>query len=151
MGDMWKADEDIHRMMRDLVASHHPDLALVVDEILVVFTEKGGKSTVPGSASRVSDTTNLVGGTKYKFMITLPADKWEHELGAKEREILLNHHLFSCRVDDDPNSADLKCYIVKPDVVAFSENVEIYGPRAMFAPKDEEPPQKSGPISDEES
>lgn len=138
MGDIWKASEDVHSMMRELVGKHHPDLALVVDEIIVVFTEKGGKATVPGSASRVSPWMNLIGGTTYKFMIVLPADKWEHEMTSREREILLNHHLFSCRVDEDPNSAELKIYMARPDVIAFAENVEIYGASAMFAPKPEE-------------
>lgn len=138
MGDIWKANEEIHETMRELVGKHHPDLALVVDEILIVFMEKGGKATVPGSAGRVSPMMNLVGGTSYKFMIVLPADKWEHEMTSREREILLNHHLFSCRVDEDPNSAELKFYMARPDVIAFAENVEIYGQSAMFAPKPEE-------------
>lgn len=138
MGDIWKANEEIHETMRELVGKHHPDLALVVDEILIVFMEKGGKATVPGSASRVSPMMNLVGGTSYKFMIVLPADKWEHEMTSREREILLNHHLFSCRVDEEPITAELKFYMARPDVIAFAENVEIYGQSAMFAPKPEE-------------
>ena len=150
MGDIWKANEEIHETMRELVGKYHPDLALVVDEILIVFTEKGGKVTVPGSASRVSPMMNLVGGTSYKFMIVLPADKWEHEMTSREREILLNHHLFSCRVDEDPNSADLKCYMARPDVIAFAENVEIYGQSAMFAPKPEEDKDPQASSSNEE-
>lgn len=138
MGDVWKANDEIHEMMRELVGQYHPDLALVVDEIIVVFTEKGNKAVVQGSASRVSPIMNIVGGTTYKFMIVLPADKWEHEMTSREREILLNHHLFSCRVDEDPSSGELKCYMAKPDVIAFAENVEIYGEAAMFSPKPDE-------------
>ncbi len=147
MGDIWKASEEIHDMMKELVGKYHPDLALVVDEIIVVFTEKAGKATVPGSASRVSPWMNIVGNTSYKFMIVLPADKWEHEMTTLEHEILLNHHLFSCRVDEDPNTADLKFSMARPDVIAFSENVEIYGERAMFSPKAEE---DKNPLSSEE-
>jgi hypothetical protein len=138
MGEIWKANEEVHDLMRELVGKYHPDLALVVDEIIVVFTEKGNKAVVQGSASRVSPWMNLFGGTSYKFMIVLPADKWENEMTSKEREILLNHHLFSCRAEEDPNSGDIKCSMAKPDVIAFAENVEIYGQAAMFSPKQEE-------------
>ncbi len=138
MGEIWKASDDIHDMMRELVGKYHPDLALVVDEILIVFTEKGNKATVQGSASRVSPYMNIVGGTSFKFMIVLPADKWENEMTSREREILLNHHLFSCRAEEDPNSGEIKCSMAKPDVIAFAENVEIYGAAAMFSPKPEE-------------
>ena len=145
MGEVWKANEDIHEMMRELVGKYHPDLALVVDEIIIVFTEKGNKAVVQGSASRVSPMMNIVGGTNYKFMIVLPADKWEQEMTSREREILLNHHLFSCRTDEDPNTGEPKCYMARPDVVAFAENVEIYGEAAMFSPKSDEEDDSKDP------
>ena len=42
--DIWKANTDIHDKLKGLIGQNHPDLALVSDEIVVVFREKAGKS-----------------------------------------------------------------------------------------------------------
>jgi hypothetical protein len=138
MGDSWKAADDVYEIMKGLVASNHPDLALVVDEIIIVFNEKARKSggnTVYGNAGRVGKMTNVIGGTDYKFILTLGADTWETELSSRQRKALLDHLLCMCRCDEDPSSGELKCYNVRPDIMAFRENVERYG---MWFPKEHE-------------
>ena len=133
MGDMWKADDDVHDRVRNLVGQNHPDLALIVDEIVVVFKDKASKGNpVPGVARKVSPMQNVLGGTSYKFMLEIGADVWEQNMTAKEREALLDHLLCACRCEEDPKSGDLKCTIARPDISAYRDNIERYG---MWFPK----------------
>lgn len=138
MADLWKANDDIHKKMLELIGQNHPDLALVSDEIVVVFKEKAGKSggqVVLGNSKKVAALANAIGDTDFKFVLELAADQWEHELTSRQREALLDHLLTACRCEEDPKSGDLKCTVAKPDIQAFRENVERYG---MWFPKEEE-------------
>ena len=134
--EVWKANSDVHNKIKELVGQHHPDLALVVDEIVVVFREKAGKSggkVVLGSSKKVAAIANAIGGTDYKFVLEVASDLWEHELTSKQREALLDHLLTACRCEEDPKSGDIKCSVAKPDIMAFRENIDRYG---MWFPKD---------------
>ena len=139
--DFWKANKEIQQQMLDLIGQNHPDLALVSDEIIVVFRDKAGKSggqVVLGNSKKVAPLANALGNTDYKFVLELAADQWEQELTSKQRKALLDHLLTACRCEEDPKSGDLKCTIAKPDIMAFRENIERYG---MWFPKeDDEPP-----------
>lgn len=146
--EVWKANEDIHTKMRELVGQHHPDLALVVDEIVVVFREKAGKSggqVVLGNSKKVAPIANAIGGTDYKFVLELASDQWEHELTSKQREALLDHLLTACRCEEDPKSGDLKCSVAKPDISAFRENIDRYG---MWFPKEDEEEDSASPVEE---
>lgn len=137
MADLWKAGEDVHGLMRKLVAKNHPDLALVVDEIVVIFRDRAGKSggrVTLGKTQRVSPMANALGATSYKFLIELAADQWENELDSAKQEALLDHLLCSCRTEEDPKTGEPKCSIANPDISAFRDNIERYG---MWFPKDE--------------
>lgn len=139
--EMWKASNEVHQMLRELVGQNHPDLAILigatrdVDEIQIIFKEKsrkaGGKVDL-GAVRRVSPVANALGNTNYKFVIELPADVWEHDLDSKQREALLDYHLCACRCEED-KSGEMKCSKAKPDFIAFRENLERYG---MWFPKD---------------
>lgn len=145
--EFWKANDEIHATLKELIGKYHPDLALVSDEIVAVFREKAGKSggqVVLGSSKKVAAIANAIGNTAYKFVLELAADQWEHELTSKQREALLDHLLTACRCEEDPKSGDFKCTVAKPDIMAFRENVERYG---MWFPKDEEE-EDSSPVED---
>jgi len=136
--DFWKANDEVHDLMMELVANHHPDLALVVEEIVVVFREKAGKTggrVVLGSPSKVSAKANAMADTEYKFMLEIAADQWEHNLTSKQREALLDSLLCACRCEEDPKSGEIKCTVAKPDIMAFRENIDRYG---MWFPKDDD-------------
>jgi hypothetical protein len=135
--EFWKANDEIHEKMKELVANNHPDLALVVDEIVVVFREKAGKAggqVVLGNSKKVAPIANAIGNTDYKFVLELASDQWEQELTSKQREALLDHLLTACRCEEDPKSGDIKCTVARPDIMAFRENIERYG---MWFPKEE--------------
>ena len=146
--DIWKANDEVHAKMKELVANNHPDLALVVDEIVVVFREKAGKSggqVVLGNSKKVAPIANAIGNTDYKFVLEVAADQWEHELTSKQREALLDHLLTACRCEEDPKSGDLKCTVAKPDIMAFRENVERYG---MWFPVEEAEEEGPSPVEE---
>lgn len=146
--EIWKASDDIHDKMRELIGKYHPDLALVSDEIVVVFREKAGKSggqVVLGNSKKVAPIANAIGGTDYKFVLELASDQWEQELTGKQREALLDHLLTACRCEEDPKSGDLKCTVAKPDISAFRENIDRYG---MWFPKEEDEEESSSPVED---
>ena len=147
--EIWKANDEVHATVRTLVATHHPDLALVVDEIVVVFREKAGKSggqVILGSSKKVQALANALNNTSYKFVMEVAADQWEHELGSKQREALIDHLLTACRCEEDPKTGNLKCTVAKPDIMAFRENIERYG---MWFPRDD-PDEPNAPSPVEE-
>jgi len=144
--EYWKAPKDIHDKVKTLVASNHPDLVMVVDEIAVVFREKAGKSggqVVLGNSKKVAPLANALANENYTFVLELAADQWEGELSVNQREALLDHLLTACRCEEDPKSGEVKCSIAKPDISAFRENIERYG---MWFPKDEDEEQGPDPV-----
>ncbi len=146
--NIWQAPTDVHDKVRELVGQHHPDLALVVDEIIVVFREKAGKrggQVVLGNSRKVAALANAIGNTDYKFVLEVAADQWDQELTSRQREALLDHLLTACRCEEDPKTGDLKCSVAKPDISAFRENVERYG---MWFPKDDPDDEDTSPVEE---
>ena len=139
--EYWKANKEIQEKVQHLIGQHHPDLAIICAEVVAVFREKAGKTggqVVLGNSKRVAALANALGGTEFKFVLELAADQWEQELTSKQQEALLDHLLTACRCEEDPKSGDFKLSVAKPDIMAFTENVDRYG---MWFPReaDEEP------------
>jgi hypothetical protein len=135
----WKAPQEIHDKVLALVAANHPDLALVCDEIVVIFREKAGRNgelPVLGTARKIGALVNALAGEDYKFMLELGNDTWENDLTSRQQEALLDHLLTACRCEEDPKSGNLRLGVAKPDIQAFSENIERYG---MWHPKPKPP------------
>lgn len=128
MTDVWKAGDDVMSSVRDLIANHHPHLAMYVDEIAVVFKEKAskvGNVEVVGKTSKAPALLEVLAPEyPFKFVITLAADSWQ-ELSDKQRIALLDHHLCSCGVEDGKNST--KFFIRPYDVAFFREEMERHG------------------------
>lgn len=135
--DFWKAPTDVQDIVTRLVAQHHPDLALDVEEILVIFRDKAGKSggkTVYGTPRKVTPLMEVLAGGDCRWILEVAHDKWEYDLTARQREALLDHLLCACRAEEDEKSGEIKRSIAKPDIQAFRENVERYG---MWFPQEE--------------
>lgn len=124
---IYKAEQEVLDMVRDLVGQNHPDLALVVDEIAVVFKEKGGETggrANLGKAAKASPLIGVLGDTNYRFILTLGADHWL-ELTSRQRKALLDHLLCACRVEDE--DGELKCHIAPPDVSFYWDELDRWG------------------------
>lgn len=127
--EYFRASEDIHDTMRDLVEKNHPDLFILQDEIIILFrnqASKVGGQKQMGKASLVSAKTRAYAREDYRIELELAQDVWE-TLSSVQQEALLDHLLTSCQCTEDPKSGELKVRIVRPDIMAFSENLERYG------------------------
>ena len=136
--EYYKANKEIHKQVLDLVGKHHPDLALVSSDIVVVFRTKASKvggQVVLGTSRKAPPLMNALADGDYKFIIELPADVWEDDLDSHQQEALLDHLLCACMVEEDPKAGTTKFIVRKPPIQAFPENVERYG---MWFPKEDE-------------
>ena len=125
--NLYKAEQDVVDRVKELVAQYHPDLALVVDEIAVVFKEKGGEvggRANLGKAAKASPLLGVLGDTDYKFILTLGQDHWL-SLTTRQQTALLDHLLCACRADDE--DGEIKCYIAPPDVSFYWDELDRWG------------------------
>ena len=131
MSDIWKAGDEVYKTMESLIAnkSNLSNLALVDDEIFIGFKEKASKNgdvEIAGKTSEAPAVLSAIGEQDYKFVIILAGDVWQ-SLGDSEREALLFHHLCACRVEENPETGNMKCSVRIPDVSFFREEIEEYG------------------------
>lgn len=137
MSAPYKAEQEVYDLMKEVVANYHPDLALVVDEIAIVFKEKasksGGKITL-GKASKASPLFGVLGDIEYKFIITLAADEWLN-LSNRQRQALLDSMLCACRAEED-DKGNLQCSIALPDVSYFYDELDRWGDWRPRPPED---------------
>jgi hypothetical protein len=129
MADMWLAEQGVQDTMRDLIRKYHPDLALIEEEIAVIFKEKAsvsGTVKIMSKTSKASPLINLLAnGKKWTFVITLASDAWL-ELNPKQQVALLDHNLCSLRVEEGDDGKQ-KFSIAVPDVAFFKDEIERHG------------------------
>ena len=136
--EYWKANDEVHKKVLDLIGQNHPDLAIVSHEIVVVFREKAGKSggtVILGTPKKATALANALASEDYKFILEIGADTWKDDLTSQTQEALLDHLLTACRCEEDEKTGENKCSVAKPDIVAFRENIERYG---MWFPRPDE-------------
>jgi len=138
--EIWKAGPETMKQIKGLIAKYHPHLALIEEDIAVVFrekaTEKAGKVLL-GATKKATPLLSVLTDKKfaYKFIIEIGADVWKNELNDKQQLALLDHHLCAMKVEEDPNSGEIKCAIRPPDFVGYKEEIERHG---MWRPMDDE-------------
>ena len=134
--EIWKAKKEVQDMMRDLVAKNHPDLALTVDEIVVLFrekaTKKGGK-VILGSSKKAPSLLSILSDIDCKFIIEVAADEWQN-LRLGHQKALLDHHLCALRVEEDDKTGDYKYFVAPPDIGYYFDEYERHGD---WRPKDD--------------
>ena len=137
--EIYKAGPDVMDRIKRLVAAHHPHLALILEDIGVVFREKaiekGGKVLL-GATKKAPPLLPIltVKQFNYKFIIELGEDTWK-ELSDKQQTALLDHHRCAMKVEEDAESGTMKCSIRPPDFVGYREEVERHG---MWRPMDDD-------------
>lgn len=137
MSAPYKAESEVYDLMKEVVANYHPDLALVVDEIAIVFKEKATKSggkVVYGKATKATPLFGVLGDTDYKFVLTLAADEWVNLTG-RQRQALMDSMLCSCRAAED-DKGNLVCSIATPDVGYFYDELDRWGDWRPRPPED---------------
>jgi len=138
--EYWKANDDVHKRVKQLVGQYHPDLAMVVDELVVVFRERAGNrggQVILGTARRPPTMVNVLADTKCEFILEIGANTWE-EMSNRQQEALLDHLLCGCFAEEV--DGELKCRNLSPDVSAYRDNLERYGMWFPVEPSEEEQP-----------
>lgn len=146
--DVWKANAEIQEKMAELVGAYHPDLALVLDEMVVVFREKAAKKggrVVLGKPRKGSPLLSALSKTDYKFILEIAADEWE-SLNTKRQTALIDRLLCGCRTEEDAKTGALKCFLVEPDVSYYYDELSRYGDW-MPRPEGEEPEGPEDPVA----
>jgi hypothetical protein len=138
--DIWKADKKIMAMVSDLIAKYHPHLALIEDEIGVIFKEKASEVAgviLLGKTKKAPSLMPVLTDKKfnYKFLIEIGADEWNNTLDDRQRLALLDHHLCSMMAEENPQTGEIKYTIRPPDFVGYVDEVKRWG---MWRPHDDE-------------
>lgn len=126
--DLWKAGEDVYDLMREVIAKHHPDLALVDKEIVILFREKAAESAgIPqmSKISKIPDWVSELGAENWKFKIEIAADIWKN-LIPPHKEALMDHCLCGLVVEEKKDGS-LKCSIRPEDLKLYEEEAQRHG------------------------
>lgn len=129
MSSKYKAEQDVYDLMKDAVANYHPDLALVVDEIAIVFKEKASKlggKPVYGKASKANELFGVLTDNPIKFILEIAQDTWL-DLSVRNRKALMDRLLSACRVEEDAETGAIKCSIAPYDVSYFFDELDRWG------------------------
>jgi hypothetical protein len=137
--DTWKAGPDVMTQVSTLIGQYHPHLALIEDEIAVVFREKASEvagTIILGKTKKAPSLITVLTDKKFnfRFIIELGADEWQ-ALTLQQQSALLDHHLCSMVAEEDPNTGEIKTGIRPPDFLGYREEVERHG---MWRPMDDE-------------
>lgn len=127
--DIWEAGNDVMELVKFHIANHHPNLALVDDEIAVIFRGKASKrggQVLLGSSKKAPPILNAFTKTNYKFILEIAATEWKM-LSNEQQSALIDHLLCGCRVEEDPQSGDIKCTIAAPDVQFYWDELSRHG------------------------
>lgn len=136
---IYKADDDVYQIMRDLIGQYHPDLALVSDQIGIVFREKAGSKggkPVYGTVRKATPLLGVFGDIDYKFVLELAADEWASNLSSRQKKALIDHLLCACRTEEGDDGS-VKCNLAPPDVSFYYDELDRWGdwrPRPADAP-----------------
>jgi hypothetical protein len=137
--DEWKAGPDVMTQVSTLIGQYHPHLALIEDEIAVVFREKASEvagTIILGKTKKAPAIITTLTDKKFnfRFIIELGADEWQ-ALTLQQQSALLDHHLCSMVAEEDANTGTIKCGIRPPDFLGYRDEVERHG---MWRPMDDE-------------
>ena len=142
--DLWKAEGYVMDAVQQLIATHHPKLALVSTNIAVLMQAKATKSAPFGKASKAPKLLGPLGDGEYEFVLVIPADLWA-TLNNEQRTALLDRLLCGCSVEEDEETHEIKCSTKAPDVSFYYDELERHG---NWMPREQE---AEGPAMDIES
>lgn len=128
MSNLYKAEDRVVDMVRVLIGKYHPDLALCVDEIAVLFREKAAKKggiALLGKSQKAPPLIGVLGDTDYKFILELAQDEWLN-LDTSKQNALLDHLLCGCRAEET-DSGEIKYSIAPPDVSFYWDELNRHG------------------------
>jgi hypothetical protein len=139
--DKWKAKEELHDVLRELIGERHSHLADIMDDIVILFKEKASKkggAPVFGKTSKAPAILSVLGEREYKFVLEMGWDVWT-QLDESQSKALLDHLLFFIGGVEVEESGEMKYFLREPDIYYFSEEIEVHGHwRPDLSPQEEE-------------
>lgn len=124
----YKADKEVYDLMEELIANYHPDLAMSIDKIAIVFKDKASKAgdkVIYGKAAKATPLFGVLGDTDYQFVLTIGADEWLN-LTQRQRKACMDSLLCACRVETD-DAGEIKTSIAPPDVSYYFDELDRWG------------------------
>lgn len=138
MSEVWEAGPEVKEMVATLVASYHPDLALILDKIAIIFKEKSTKSggvTIFGKSRKAPEVLKILGKKPFIFVLEIGGDTWL-TLSDTQRIALLDHLLCACRLKSDEEGEGLKYFLAPPDFSFYKEEILRHGIWQTLDPED---------------
>jgi hypothetical protein len=148
--DMWEGNSVVHETLTKLIANYHPDLALVSDQIAIIFKEKSTpapsaegevqgkkrgrkpkedakpKKIVYGKAKKAPAILSVLGKKNYVYILEINANEYNN-LNDKQKVALFDHLLCSCHVEFNEETGDPTYSIGKPDFSFFIGEIQRHG------------------------
>ena len=127
--DIWIASKDVYDVAKALIAKYHTHLAVIEDEIAIVFREKASKSggrVVLGKSKKAPNIISVLGSKSYKFVLELAADEWQ-SLNGKQQTALLDHLLCYCGGEEDEKTGGMKWLLRSPELSFFEDELSRHG------------------------
>lgn len=139
--DVWKAGEDIHSLMKEILKRHHVErLFDLEDKITILFREKSGITggrVIHAKTRKASPMLKVLHPEdETMFLIEIGAEEWL-AFGDKEKSALLDHHLCSIHVEEGKEGSR-KFKIAPPDFVGYKGEIERHGVWRYLNTHDEE-------------
>jgi len=129
MGDVWEAGQEVRDMVAKLVADHHPDLSLVLDNIAILFKEKATKSggvVIPGKSKKAPGVIEILGKKPFVFILEIGGDEWL-TFSNTQRVALLDHLLCACRMKSEEETGEIKYFLAPPDFSFYKDEIVRHG------------------------
>lgn len=127
--DVWEALPEVKDMVKGLVAEYHPDLAMILEDIAIIFKTKAAKSggvVIPGKAKKAPSVIEILGKRPFIFILEIGGDEWM-TFSNSQRLALLDHLLCACRVKVDEDTGETKYFIAPPDFSYFRDEIIRHG------------------------
>lgn len=126
--DYWKAGQQVYDMKSEIISRFHPHLALIDNNIGIMFREKASVSAgrvIQGRTKKANKQLEVFHADDMVFIIELAADEWG-KMSNEEQIALLDHHLCSMQAEEkDDGSINYK--IAPPDFVGYKAEIERHG------------------------
>ena len=128
--ELSKAGKDVYALMESVLKRFHMErLWLIEDKIEIVFREKAstpGGRVVQGRTKKVPPLLSVLAESEAIFVIELAEDEWA-KMGPEEKEALIDHHLCSMMVEENPQTSNISYKIAPPDFIGYRGEIERHG------------------------
>lgn len=135
--DYYPANSETREMVKKIVFAHHPDIAPIVDGVVVMFRDtpiRENGVAIPFQVKKVPPILRGFPGVNptAQFIIILSAGMWDNAMES-ERKAWLDSALCACSAEEN-DDGEIKTKIRKPDTWGYRDAIQRHGHLAIFPP-----------------